>query len=102
MKYLKRYNEKIGADVTSKITNNYEIGDYVIVNYPKMDIYNDILKITDVRSYLGNNYWYTCSIRNDDGKYDVGLSIDIPEKKIKKKLSKEEVQFLLDTIKYNL
>ena len=100
MKYLKLFEG--GNDIFSK-QPKYRVGDYIVVNDPKRQIYNETLKITEVTWFGGDTFSYTCSIPNDKGEYDNGLEIEIYIKKhIIRKLTKEEVQFIEDVKKYNL
>jgi len=76
----------------------YKIGDYILVNDPKRQIYNDVLRISDIF----NNTYYECDIANDDGDYDKGLQIEIQDEHIVRKSSLKEVELLKTIKKYNL
>jgi len=92
MKYLKTYES----------VQQYKIGDYILVNDPKRQIYYDILRIADIDVYGGNHFYYECDIADDNGDYDKGLQIMIGDEHIIKKSSLEEVEMLKNVDKYNL
>jgi len=99
MKHLKTY-ENIKQIGNYKF-KQYQIGDYVLVNDPKRQIYNEILRISDI-STTNTYYYYECDIPNDNDDYDNGLSIMVNDDDIIRKSSLEEVEMLKTTDKYNL